>query len=276
MSPTRPRPLRPPQPERRPGLIVEHIDLRPVTRDSDRFVCEIMVDAGTGSKAKWITCGRVKIQFPDRGGARPAVLSARAAYGVTDFEHDSPYIFQIPIVGFHVSFIEDGMTYVECTIGGNAEDLRVPTIAGYDPTKLPGAYVCKDKACEEHHAVVPEGYFAGPPASQALWQNLVSRRLEIVYGPVHAEDAAEKIKPPTDITPTPAMELFNAKQQAETLVAENAELRERVEGQAKQLREIREACNGSGQNPLSKHVARVFHALASADPKHSIVTRKAD
>lgn len=264
------------RPEPRPGLRVEHIDLRAVTRDSDRFVCEISIDSGDyssgGSRKPWITCGRIQIQFPDRGGARPATLSARAAYGVTDFEHDSPYIFQIPIVGFHVSFVENGMTYVECTVGGNAEDLRVPTAAGYDPTRLPGAYVCKDKHCEEHHAVVPEGYFAGPPASQEIWQNLVSRRLEIVFGPLHDEN--KKIAPPVDITPTPEMELLDARERLAAQTAEIEELRQRTNEQAKQLQAIRKACNGTGQN-LADHVGRVFRALADAEPKHSLVTRRA-
>lgn len=186
-----PRAPRPERPEPRPGVRIEHLDLRAVTRDSDRFVCEIRLDTGDysngGSLKTWITCGRIGVQFPDRRGARPATLSARAKEGVTDFEHDSAYIFQIPIAGWDVSFVENGMVYAECVIVGNAEDIRVPRTADYDPTKLPGAYVCEEKHCNKPHGVVPEGYFAGPPGSDAMWKNLVGRRLEIVFGPTRTK-----------------------------------------------------------------------------------------
>lgn len=178
---------RPERPEPRPGVFIEHIDLRAVTRDSDRFVCEIRLDTGDYSKngplKPWITCGRIGVQFPERRGSRPATLSARAAYGVTDFEHDSAYIFKIPVSGWEVSFIDNGMVFAGCVIVGDAEDLRVPTKPGYDPTKLDGAAVCKDKHCDKPHGIVPEGYFAGPPCSESVWRNLVGRRLEIIFGP---------------------------------------------------------------------------------------------
>lgn len=181
------------RPERRPGVKIEHLDLRSVTRDADRFVCEIRLDTGdysAGSSLKtWITCGRIDVRFPDRRGARPATLSARANHGVTDFEHDSAYIFQIPITGWDVSFVSNGMVYAECVIVGDADDLRVPTKPGYDPTKLEGAYACEDKHCDKPHGVVPEGYFAGPPTSETVWRNLVGRRLEIIFGPTRKDDS---------------------------------------------------------------------------------------
>jgi len=173
--------------ERRAPLKIEHIDLTGVTRDADDFYCQIMIDTGNysggGSRKPWITCGRIKLQFPDSRGARPAILSARAGYGITDFEHDSAYIFQIPVVGFEVSFVENGMVYAECVIGGEPDDLRVPTKAGYDPTKLEGADVCTSESCKKPHGIVPEGYYAGPPTSEEIWRSLVSRKLEIVFGP---------------------------------------------------------------------------------------------
>lgn len=188
-----PRTSRPERPERRAGVRIEPLDLRTVTRDSDRFVCEIRLDTGDysngGSLKTWITCGRISVQFPDRRGGRPATLSARAAYGVTDFEHDSAYIFKIPIAGWEVSFIDNGMVYAECIIVGEAEDLRVPTKPGYDPTKLDGAYVCKDKHCDKPHDIVPEGYWAGAPGSDTVWKNLVGRRLEIFFGPTRVAEA---------------------------------------------------------------------------------------
>lgn len=135
----------------------------------------------------WILCGRIKLQGPDRRGGRPWTLAARALEGVTDFEHDSAYIFQIPVIGVELEFVENGWTYLTGWIGGEPEDLRVPTSSGYDPTKLKGAHECDGEHCGEKHAIVPEGHWAGPPPSRKVWANLVGRKVEIRFGPVETK-----------------------------------------------------------------------------------------
>ena len=162
----------------RPELKLEALDLRAVTRDSNRAFCYIQLDADHEGMKPWIECGRIEIQ--SRGEKFPQLLAARADYGVTDFEHDSAYIFRIPVVGVRLDMVYQGGTTLVCWIAGDADDLRVPTSSDYDPTKLPGAFRCTD--CEKHHDMVPEGAYAGPPPDPKLFALLVGRRLEIRFG----------------------------------------------------------------------------------------------
>lgn len=186
--------------EARPSLKITPLDLRSVTREgAEAFLYVDTADySDNGPMRQWIHCGRIKLQGPDRRGYRPWILSARAREGVTDLEHDSAYIFQIPVVGVELEFIENGWTYLSGWIGGEPDDLRVPTKPDYDPAKLPGAEICED--CEyrdesegKSHPIVPEGYWAGPPASRKIWEQLVGRKLEIRLGPpLKKEDQEEE------------------------------------------------------------------------------------
>lgn len=172
--------------ERRPGLKIETMDLRGVTRPGSET--RILLDTGDysdgGPLKEWIRCGRIKLQAPDRRGSRPWILSARAIAGVTDFEHDSAYIFQIPVVGVELEFVENGWTYLVAFIAGEPEDLRLPISSGYDPTKLPGAETCDGSDCGhgKPHGIVPEGHWAGPPPNAKVWAKLVGRRIEVRFG----------------------------------------------------------------------------------------------
>lgn len=171
--------------EARPGLKITLLDLRSVTREGAEAL--VSLDTGDysdgGPMREWIRCGRVNLQGPDRRGFRPWILSARAREGVTDMEHDSAFIFQIPVVGLELEFVSNGWTYLTGWIAGEPDDLRIPTKPDYDPAKLPGAETCEDESCEEEHTIVPEGYWAGPPANRKYWEHLIGRKLEIRLGP---------------------------------------------------------------------------------------------
>lgn len=163
----------------RPALIIDTIDLQKVTRKGGDTT--ILLDTGDYRcpRKEWIRCGAVCLN--GHGENVSGTLGARAGAGVTDFEHDSPWIFQIPVVGASLSFIDNGVVWIYGWIGGDPENLRVPAVSGYDPTRLPGSRLCTE--CKRNHRMVPEGYFAGPPPEETLWQQLVGRRIEVVIRP---------------------------------------------------------------------------------------------
>jgi hypothetical protein len=166
-----------------PLKITAPLDLKSVTRDSDLVVTDIKIYTGDYSKGSgfqdWISCGSVDLRAPT--GPSPWMLNARAKEGITDFEHDSAYIFRIPVVGVELSFISNGYTYLKGYIGGDVDDLRVPMETGYDPLKLKGTKTCK--SCKKPHPIVEEGFWAGPKCTHKDWLALVSRRIEICFGP---------------------------------------------------------------------------------------------
>lgn len=175
----------------RPALIIDTIDLRKVTRKGGEAT--ILLDTGDYQRPRqeWIRCGAVCLHGK-HDGETPWTLGARAAAGVTDFEHDSLWIFQIPVVGASLSFIDNGVIWLAGWIGGAPEDLHVPILSGYDPSRLPGSSVCT--ACAVKHRVVPEGYFAGPPANESVWQQLVGRRIQVLIRPTstHTKHSAKR------------------------------------------------------------------------------------
>jgi hypothetical protein len=158
------------------------LDLRSVTRDSDKTECRILLqDHPRHPASPWIILGQVLIRL-DR---HLPLLMARAKAGVTDFEHDSAYVLRIPLIG--VKLLEvDHEVELEAYIHPGKEgrdDFLVP-VDGYDPEKLEGATICEE--CEEKHVIVPEGYYAGPPFNQDLHEELRGRRIIIRIGPPHA------------------------------------------------------------------------------------------
>lgn len=174
---------------KRPALKVQLMDLRAVTRPG--CVTHVQLDSGdytNGPLKEWIVCGRVSLQSPDRSGI--SRFSARALEGVTDFEHDSAYIFQLPLVGARLEMVESGWTYIVAHIAGDPDDLRIPSDGTYDPEKLDGAEICESEhyGCKgKPHIVVPQDYYAGPPTKPTVWANLVGRRVEIRIGPEKVE-----------------------------------------------------------------------------------------
>lgn len=153
---------------------IEEIDLTKVTRPG--MVTSIIVGPRWERK-KWITCGLVNISK----SGESVELAARAGYGITDFEHDSAYIFRIPLLYVNFEFIDSGRMYFNGMIGGDdPKDLRVPDSGAYDPYKLEGATRCTHcKGEEKGHLIVPEGYWSGPPANPAAWKALFGQRIEI-------------------------------------------------------------------------------------------------
>lgn len=163
---------------------IKKLDFSKVTRDSKFCGTHIRIRSGHHGEIE-ITCGRSSLDFGgSSSGPKFGRLTARAAYGVTDFEHDSAYIFQI--VGVELGFIDNhSMHYSGILLARRAEDLHLSLDTNYDPTKIDGATMCEGK--KDHcshgskHPIVPEGYWAGPKMkSEALYTQLMGSAIEVI------------------------------------------------------------------------------------------------
>jgi len=149
------------------------MDLTGVTRPG--VVTSITLDGYP--RSEWIRCGVVVLQQQSRG---PWRLGARAKEGVTDFEHDSAWIFQLPLVGVSLDMIDMGTVFVTGYIAGDMGDFRVPAAGDYNPAQHPEASLCRGEHCGMGaHPIVPEDLWAGPPADEKFWRKLVGRKLDI-------------------------------------------------------------------------------------------------
>ena len=156
------------------------LDLRKVTRDADEFAARIYIRP-TGHPEIVIDCGRIGISLRD-GRSPHGEANARAAYGVTDVEHDSAYVFRIPVVSVQLSYVENGhAVYTGILLGRDPGDLRLSLDPTYDPATLVGAEVCDGKECGlgKPHAIVPSGWWSGPKKDPKLYSRLVGATVEI-------------------------------------------------------------------------------------------------
>lgn len=197
--------VRPAMPRREPKLSPEELcptimdkppltDLRPISRDVKRCVAVVVlkVDWDSQNDTKWLILGSASIVR--RGGDRhEGQWSLQARMDSTDFEHDSAYVLQLPLIGLQL----DGLAvynhhahFVAWVDPNNPGDFHVPS-PGYDPRKEEGAHRCKHPQCLkddkgkkiEAHIVVPEGFYV-PPFNLELYKMVRGKKVEIRMGPV--------------------------------------------------------------------------------------------
>lgn len=162
-------------------------DFTKVTRDSKKALTTIRVSS-YGIKPFILLAGRTNL---DRLGERSLYwrLTARAKEGVTDFEHDSAYIFQIPITAPIFESMDSSVVYLSALLlGREPNDLRLKLDSKYDPTKLKGASRCDGKKYCKYgapHPLVPEVSWAGPKADPELYRLLIGAKIDIkmIAGP---------------------------------------------------------------------------------------------
>jgi len=171
---------------------IKKLDFTKVTRDADKTRTRILIKPRYGMQSLEIVCGRTNLNRNRDRTPSYERLTARASYGVIDFEHDSAYIFQIPLVGVALDFVENSTVYYSgILLGRDPEDLRISLDTDYDPTKLKGAYKCNGKECRsgKSHMIVPEGYWAGPEMKvQTLYLQLVGAEVSVILSTPSKED----------------------------------------------------------------------------------------
>lgn len=172
---------------------VEKVDLRGITRDSDTQRTTVYLGDRYGrNENEWIICGSARLRFHDN--KKQWMLAAYLNGGATDFEHDSAYALQLPLIG--VIFNGCEYNHVDLTawvdpdaVDGSWTDFHVPTSSDYNPMKHEDAMTCTEhESCkEEPHIIVPEGFYV-PPYDRDLYKKVFGKRVMIRIGPAYKED----------------------------------------------------------------------------------------
>jgi len=160
----------------------ELLDLRPLTRNSDKCRTTIEVQSGmswTSNRSHWIVLGEVHLSRNREGD--PWRLRAYLE-GATDFEHDSAYILDIELTG--VEF--ESVTYHTTVLTGHIamdRELNVPATTD-DPRKLEETFVCDHEHCvgAHKHVIVPEDHYV-PSHNAELFKVMRGRKVWIRIGP---------------------------------------------------------------------------------------------
>lgn len=105
-------------------------------------------------------------------------LGGRMGHDIRDFEHDTPYVVHIKVIGIRYKFTNHHTSYFEAHITPDPDDIRIYP-EGFDPKKVEGAWECKD--CENPHWTLPDGYFK-PPVYE-LAHVVAGKKVTISIGP---------------------------------------------------------------------------------------------
>jgi hypothetical protein len=165
--------------DERPAWLPE-VDLRPVTRNSDRAFTRITVSHNT-YRHVWIQAGLLTRIEMDPG--KRQWLAAYYAHDITDESDHSAYAFSLELVGVHVHMITYGVTELHGWIASgphDAEHFRVPKAAP-DLNSFEWCQRCKGK--ERHRMTTYQ-----PPAELELYKKLRGEKISIEFGPVIPED----------------------------------------------------------------------------------------
>lgn len=165
---------------------LEHIDLRNICRETDLVEVTVSFMDYDSRVETWITLGQASLRTNGRNG-----WELYARMDATDFEHDSAYVINLPLVGLQL----DSVWYNQCNFiawidpesGEFGPNFRVPTSSDYDPRKLEDTYMCESDRCEKPHPVIPEKYYQ-PPFDRKLFEKVRGKKVEISFGPVRKSE----------------------------------------------------------------------------------------
>ena len=170
-------------------LRLEETDLRGITREvgSCLTVVSVYTSFGEPSKVRWLVFGEADLRHNEP--TNTWMLVAYLRDGATDFEHDSAYALQLPLIGLAMRDLSCHQTTFGAWVDPNDDRLgggfRVPK-PGYDPWALPGSSKCAHRSCWKGGAkgplIVPEGHYTGPPRDEDLFAAVRGKRVELVVG----------------------------------------------------------------------------------------------
>lgn len=187
--------------------IVQYTDLREITRESHlcRTVVFLQGSIYERRQFKWLELGQAVLRRQKESSSLNAWrLEAYLTEGTCDFEHDSAYALELPLIGLQLGDlgIHYHTTYLTAWVDPNAADqfsqgFRVPR-PGYNPMKHEKAVTCegvynekKRKYCKwnegKPHIIVPEGFYR-PPFDLELYRAVAGKQVEIHIGPVRKEE----------------------------------------------------------------------------------------
>lgn len=127
-------------------------------------------------KGNWLEFGEGLLRNEDR----TCFLGGRMAGGVLDFEHDTPYVVRVGLVGLTYKFTEHHVSYFDAHITPDIDDIRI-YLEDFDPRKVKGSWACKECKGENKHWTLPDGCFT-PPVYE-LARVVAGKRVSITMGP---------------------------------------------------------------------------------------------
>jgi hypothetical protein len=160
------------------------IDLRAITRYPKLCKTRVILywDWNRENAFEWILAGQSQIMLSDRKNDN---VSLDARMDATDREHDSAYAFKLPIIGLRLEHVWYHTSHFVAWVNPNEpEDFNVPD-AGYNPTKDPNAYRCKECKGKEAHIIVPNFV---PPSNLPLFELVKGKKIEIEIGPAYPKE----------------------------------------------------------------------------------------
>jgi len=165
---------------------VERTDLLAISRHPNHCLTVVKLFPSWDQREAfdWLIGGQAELRHHEKVGTWD--LTMRLTAGVTDFEHDSAYVFQLPLIGLTFESLYYHQTTFIAWVNPNAsEAFRVPR-PGYNPMTMKGATTCKE--CKPRHLIVPEDHFAGPPTDLELFKLVRGKRVEIQIGPAYKDE----------------------------------------------------------------------------------------
>ena len=159
------------------------IDLRLISSDSNRVFTQIQFEddelreiiyaSDQDGRRPWLTFGECSIY----NESRMCYLGARILDGIKDYEHDTPYVVRIHLIGLSYRFTSGHISHFEANLTTDPKDILIHE-PDFDPLKVLGLGECDQ--CEDKHLVLPEGYFV-PPVYK-LARLVAGRRVSIMMG----------------------------------------------------------------------------------------------
>jgi hypothetical protein len=166
------------------------VDLRPITRESDRYQTVVRIYRDGFRHKRWIVLGQAALERRGDGFDKPLRwdFEAYLTEGVTDFEHDSARAIRIPLIAVEFKHVWYGHAEFNAVIDPmNGRGFHVPP-PGYNPMELPETRQCTHPECkDEPHLVVPEGHYV-PPTNEELFKKVAGRYVQIIFGVPRKEE----------------------------------------------------------------------------------------
>lgn len=171
-------------------------DMRKITRSPDRMLSVVRF-VHWSRRSTWLVFGEARLRHNEKQNTWQ--LAAHLADSACDFEHDTAYAFQLPLIGLSFQGTDWHTSSFIAWIDPDDQDgFRVPK-PGYNPMKHPKAEKCsgvydekKGLYCKwnegKPHIIVP---FFLPPHEPELWREVRGKKVEIEIG---VPEPAEKKK----------------------------------------------------------------------------------
>ncbi len=175
------------------AAILPKADFRSITRRSDICLTQVIVRLDFETKVEWLTLGESRVRSRRDTKDGNWRLDAYLPIGVTDFEHDSAYALQLPLIGLQFDHVYYHRTYLTGWVDPDCNDgreFRVPG-PGYDPMSHPEAVECRAATCKSNkpfpHMIVPQNFYV-PPFNLDLYKIVKGKQVEIRIGPIFEKE----------------------------------------------------------------------------------------